>query len=70
MPNNTPRNPHFCSFYLFLIVLLMPFINKLDTSKDLTIFVISFRSLVILKTINVVTREAQFEGRLDPNIFL
>ena len=48
----------------------MSFINKLDTSKDLTIFVISFRSLLILKTINVVTREAQFEGRLDPNIFL
>ena len=30
VPNNIPRNPPFCSFASFLIVLLTPFINKPD----------------------------------------
>ena len=34
VPNNIPRNPHFCSFALFLIALLTPFINKPDSSSD------------------------------------
>ena len=49
-PNNILRNS----------VLLTPFINKPDSSKDLTIFIISFRSS--FNVINVVTP--------DPNFFL
>ena len=60
MPNNIPWNPPFCSFALFLIVLLMPFLNKPDYLRDLTIFMISFISS--LEIINVVVP--------DPNIFL
>ena len=39
------RNPHFCSFALFSVVLLATFINKPDSSRDLTIFIILFISL-------------------------
>ena len=60
VPNNIPRNPPFRSFASFLIVSLTPFINKPGSSKDLTIFTISFISS--LKIINVVAS--------DPNIFL
>ena len=38
------RNPSFCSFTSFLIVSLKPFINKPDSSSDLTILMISFIS--------------------------
>ena len=44
MPNNISRNPAFCSFASFLIVLLTPFISKPDYSRDLIIFMISFIS--------------------------
>ena len=60
VPNNIPRNPPFCYFASFLIVLLAPFINKPDASKSLAIFIISFISL--FENINVVIP--------DPNIFL
>ena len=39
--HNIPRNPHFYSFSSFLIVSLTPFINKPDSSGDLTICIIS-----------------------------
>ena len=39
------RNTTFCSFSSILIVLLTPFINKPDSSKDLAIYMISFISL-------------------------
>ena len=58
--NNIPRNPPFCCFASFHIVSLMPFINKPDSSSDLTIFMISFISSI--EIINVVVP--------DPNIFL
>ena len=58
--NNIPRNSPFCYFALFLIVSLTPFINKPDSSRDLTILMISFISS--LEIINVAVP--------DPNIFL
>ena len=68
MPNNIPGNRLFCSFYSFLIVWLTPFIDKPDSSRDLTIFVMSFISS--FKNINVVLL-AKSQGRApDPNIFL
>ena len=60
MANNIPRNPTFCSFALFLIVLLTYFINKPDSPSDLIVFVILFISS--LEIVNVVLP--------DPNIFL
>ena len=59
VPNNILRNRPVYSFALFLIVLLMPFITKPDSSRDLTIFMILISSL---ETITVVVP--------DPNIFL
>ena len=52
VPNEIPKNPPFCSFASFLIVLLTRLINKPDSLKDLTIFIISFISSY--ETINVV----------------
>ena len=68
VPNKIAINPPFCYFASFLIVSLMPFINKPDSSRDLTIFMILFISS--LRVINVVVHKANSEGRLDPNIFL
>ena len=45
----------------------MPFINKPDSSRDLTILISFISSLEI---INVYVCEAKSEGRPDPNIFL
>ena len=44
VPNYMPRNPRFCSFASFLIVLLTPFIIKPYFSRDLTISMISVTS--------------------------
>ena len=52
VPNEIPKNPPFSSFASFLIVLLTRLINKPDSLKDLTIFIISFISSY--ETINVV----------------
>ena len=60
VPNNIQRSPSFCSFALFLIVSLTPFINQPSSSRDLIYFMISIISS--LKDINVVLP--------DPNIFL
>ena len=53
VPNYISKNPPFYSFASFLVVLLTPFINKPDSSRDLTIFIISFISS--FEIINVVT---------------
>ena len=66
--NNIMRNPPFSSFASFSIVSLVPYINKLDYSRDLIIFMITFISS--FEMFNVVVREAKSEGRPDPNIFL
>ena len=66
--NNILRSPLFCSFALFLIVSLMPFISKPDSSRDLTIFMISF--IPSFKIIDVVVCKAKSEVRPDPNMFL
>ena len=42
VPNNILKNPPFFSFASFLIVALIPFINNPDSSRDLTILIISF----------------------------
>ena len=60
MPNNIPINLRFCYFAFFLTVLLTLFNNKLESLRDLTIFMISFKSSS--KNIDVVA--------LDPQIFL
>ena len=60
VPNNILRNQHFCSFASYLNVLITPFIDKPDSSRVLTILMISFISS--FETINVVVP--------DPNIFL
>ena len=60
VPHNIPRNPTFFYFASFLIVSLKPFINNPDSSRDLTIFTISF--IPWFEIINVVL--------LDPNILL
>ena len=59
VPNNIPRNAPFCYFASFLVVSLTRFINKPDSSSDLTVFIISFNSS--FEIITVVTP--------DPNIF-
>ena len=59
VPINNPRNPGFCYFASFLIVSVTLFINKPDSSSDLTIFIIFIFSFEI---ISVVTP--------DPNVFL
>ena len=55
VPNNVLRNPTFCYFASFLIVLPTRFINKPDFSTNLTIFMISFVSS--FEIINVVIPE-------------
>ena len=67
VPNNIPRNPPFYYFSSFSIAYPTPFINKPDSSRDLTIFMISFISS--LKIINVVEREDKSVRRPDLNIF-
>ena len=59
IPNNALRNPPFCSFATFLIVLLTPNNNQ-ESSRDLTIFKTS--SISSFDIINVVVP--------DPKIFL
>ena len=59
MSNNIPKNPSFCSFVPFLIVLLTTFIIKPVFSGDLTTFITSFISSV--EIIIVLTA--------DPDIF-
>ena len=58
VPDNVLRNRPFCYFASFLIVSLTPFINNSDSSRDLTIFIISFISSL---EINSVVKP-------DPNI--
>ena len=58
VPNNIPRNPSFYSFASYLIVSLKPFIDNPDSSRDLTIFMISFISS--LEIVNVVKQPEHF----------
>ena len=57
VPNSIPKNPPFCSFASFLVVLLTTFISKPDFSRDLIIFMISFFSS--LEIINVAVPDAK-----------
>ena len=42
LPANVPNNsPPFCYFVLFLVVSLIPYNSKSDSSSDSTIFIIS-----------------------------
>ena len=69
VPNNLLRNPNFCSLASFWTVSVTPFNNKPESSRDFTILIIS--SISSVDIINVVSCEAEDEGRLwpDPNIF-
>ena len=58
------RNPLFCYFASFLIGSLVPYINNLNSSSDLTIFVIS--SISSFQIINAAVREAKHQGRPGP----
>ena len=60
VPNNIPKKSPFYSSALFLIVSFTPYINNPDSSRDLTIFIIS--SISSLEIISVV--------KPDPSIFL
>ena len=60
VPNNILKNPPFCSFVSFSIVLVTPFNKILESSRAYTIFIISFiSSSEIIKVVFP-----------DPNIFL
>ena len=48
VPNNVARHPAFCYFVSFSMVGVTPFINKLETSRDLTIFLINIFHFFIL----------------------
>ena len=63
---NIPRNTPFGSFTSFTIS-LNPFINNLGYSKNLTIFMISFRSS--FKNTDGVIGESKSEGRHNPKIY-
>ena len=60
VPNSLLKIPPSCCFASFLIVLLTPFINKQDSSRDLTIYIISFISSFQIISV----------AKPDPNIFL
>ena len=60
VPKNILRNLPFCYFASFLIVSLMPFINKSNSLRDLTIFIIS--SISSFEIINVLIS--------DPKVFI
>ena len=60
LPNNILRNPSFLFFCFIFNCFLKPFINKPDSLRDLTIFMIS--SISSIKTLNAVVP--------DPTIFL
>ena len=49
--NDIQRNHAFCSFASFPILSITSFFNKLDSSRDLTIFMIALISL--FETVNV-----------------
>ena len=68
VPDNIARNPPFCSFTSFLVVLLTSFVSKADSSRDLIIFMILF--IFSLEISSVKLREAKSEEQPDPNIFL
>ena len=63
VPNDILRNPPFYSLASFWIVLITPFNNKPDSSRNLAILIMSFISSFDM--ISVVD-----EGRPDPKIFL
>ena len=65
MSNNILRNPPFCYFVLFLVISLTPFINKSDSSSDLTIFMISLISS--FEIISVVTPDLNIFF-VNPNV--
>ena len=44
VPHNIPKNPPFCSFVSFSIVLVIPFMKILESLIARTIFIISFIS--------------------------
>ena len=64
VPGKIRRNPPFCSFILFLNVLLISFIKIPDYSSDLIIFIIF--SVSSFEISNAVSRKGKSKGRTDP----
>ena len=61
VPNNIPRNPPFCYFASLLIVSLTSFNNNPDSSRDLTIFILSFISSFEIITIATPNQSIFYE---------
>ena len=59
-PNNMPRYPTFCYFTSFSIDSLTLFVNKQASSKNLTIFMISFISSFKIISVVIPDQETFF----------
>ena len=62
-----PRNPLGCSFGLFSIIWVMPFIYKLESLRDLTVFIRLFVSSFGI--ISIVLPEQKVPEVPDPKMF-
>ena len=67
VPTSVPRNLRPCFFVLFLIASVTPFGKISESSRALTIFIISFISP--FEIIKVVVHETEGEGWTEPCIF-
>ena len=56
VPNNTLRNPPFCSFTSFWTVSVTPFHNKPESSRDVTILIMSSNSLFDIISVVVLCK--------------
>ena len=56
VPNNIPKNPRFYSFVFCSIVLVTPFNKISESSRALTIFIISFISLFEIISVVILER--------------
>ena len=68
VPSNVLKNPPFCPFVSFLIVLVTTFNKILESSRAWTIFIMSFISL--FEIIKVVACKAKDEGWPEPCIWI
>ena len=70
MPNMILRNPPFCSLASFWTVLLTPFNNKPESSRDFTILIMSsISSFDIINVVVLYEAEEEEWRQPDPNVF-
>ena len=55
VPNNILKNPPYCCFVSYLMVLVIPFNKSLESSRDRSIFIISF--IFLFEIMKVVVPE-------------